>query len=247
MKQNPPLARVLVIDDDPVSLALTTLLLEAEGLNVRQRTCGEDACGGQDFDGWAPDLVLADLRMPGLHGSELAEKLAQRWPQAHRIAMSAATPLPVAGYAAVLEKPLPMDGLRAMLEQACRADLEPTQIQNGAKKTAEMPALDGQVFAKLEKSMTAAALRQLLEVLLADTGQRIQTIERALDAGDTATVKREAHTLRGSAGMSGAMALNGVARNLETSVDSVEDQRRHFVRLVTEYERLSVILASKLL
>lgn len=245
------LRRVLVVDDDPVSLSLTALLLEAEGLDVQQKTSGEDACEQLLPPGWRPDLILTDLRMPGLHGSALARQLALRWPNAHRIAMSAAAPAPVAGYAAVLQKPLPMEGLRALLEGLCRTNKlslsQPEKLQKITGKKNGLPALDESVFSKLKSSMQAAALREFVEVMLADAGQRIEMIRKALHEGDTASAKREAHTIRGAAGMAGALALKEAARTMETEVDSLDDLKRVFGRLQAEHQRVSVILASKLL
>lgn len=246
-----PLHRVLVIDDDPVSLSLTALLLEAEEMQVKQCCSGEEACGGALLDGWMPDLVLADLRMPGLSGSALAEEMTRCWPGACLVAISAAAPEPVDGYAAVLQKPLPMDGLRTLLEAIHRkrsdGGVEPPKIQSGNHDADQWPALDEELFEKLKQRMHSAALQEFLNVMLADAGSRIEKIRVSLDAGDTAAAKLEAHTLRGSAGMVGAVALKTIAQKIETNVDSLDDLKRDFARLEVEHERLSVILASKLL
>jgi len=248
------LRRVLVIDDDPVSLSVTALLLEAEGVEVEQRTSGESACQEALPAGWQPDLVLTDLQMPGVHGPELAQQLALRWPGAARIAMSAATPRPVEGYIAVLQKPLPLEGLRATLETLCKAvpgassipkEAPGGEIRSGSKR--QLPALDESVFLKLKSSMQAAALREFLDAMLADAVKRMELIEKALDSGDLAAAKREAHTLRGAAGMAGAWALKEAARSLEVEVDSLDDLKHGLARLKSEYQRVSVILASKLL
>jgi len=47
--------------------------------------------------------------------------------------------------------------------------------------------------------------------------------------------------------MAGALALKEAARNLEVEVDSLDDLKHGLARLKAEYERVSVILASKLL
>lgn len=246
------LRRILVIDDDPVSLSLTTLLLESEGVEVEQRASGESACHDPLPAGWHPDLILTDLQMPGIHGPALARQLALRWPEAPRVAMSAATPRAVEGYVAVLQKPLPLEGLRTALEELCRSEQKTPneaaprpEIRSGGSR--QLPALDESVFTKLKNSMQTAALQEFLNAMLADAGKRIELIRQATDGGDMAAARREAHTLRGAAGMAGAWALKEAARNLEVEVDSLDDLKQGLARLQAEYERVSVILASKLL
>src|SRR5579875_103835 len=249
VKPNPrSLRRVLVVDDDLVSLSLTALLLESEGLDVQQKSSGESACHDPLPEGWRPDLILTDLRMPGLHGAALAQQLRLRWPGATRVAMSAAAPSPVTGYAAILQKPLPMQGLKALLEDICHAEqwplAQPSLSANRTGRYDDLPALDEAIFIKLKSSMQTAALREFIEVMLADAGRRIELIREAIRSGNAATAKREAHTLRGAAGMAGALALKEAARTIEVEVDSLDDLKREFARLEAEHRRVSVILAS---
>ena len=69
----PEPARVLVADDHAINLRLTRRLLELDGHAVRTVTNGIDAldvaCEEQ------PDLILADLFLPGLTGLALARSL----------------------------------------------------------------------------------------------------------------------------------------------------------------------------
>ena len=250
-KGDSTLRRVLIIDDDPVSLSLTALLLESEGLHVLQKNSGENACRDPFPPDWTPDLVLADLQMPGLHGAPLADRLAQRWPEAHLIAMSAAPSEPVPGYMGVLQKPLPMEGLLQMLQHLCTADRKPSgrpRRRHSDRDGASEPlALDEDIFCKLRSRMQPAALREFIEVMLADAGRRIEMIRVAADTGDLLTARREAHTIRGAAGMAGALALRDAACAIEEmKVNSLDDLRRRFARLRSEHARVSVILASKL-
>ena len=73
-----PLARVLVVDDDPGVRYTLREILEAEGVAVDEASSGREAIERLDR-AFAP-LVVADLRMPGMDGLELLRVLQQRAP-----------------------------------------------------------------------------------------------------------------------------------------------------------------------
>ena len=68
-------AHVLVVDDDAMSRELLCILLGAEGYAVESADSGESALVLLGRDRPAPDLVLADVQMPGTTGAQLAGKL----------------------------------------------------------------------------------------------------------------------------------------------------------------------------
>ena len=87
------MAHVLCVDDDPETLRVRSLLLEAAGHKVTATTQGKVALhfveNGQQFD-----LVLLDYLMPEMDGEELAEKLHERNPDLRLVAVSAVGKLP---------------------------------------------------------------------------------------------------------------------------------------------------------
>ena len=73
---HPPRKRVLVVDDEPDMLALLVRLLEKKcGYEVRQAPSANKALEGIAF--WHPDVVLTDIRMPGLDGMDFFRRLAE--------------------------------------------------------------------------------------------------------------------------------------------------------------------------
>ena len=64
---------VLIVDDDPAVRLICALNLAAEGLLVREAEDGLDAI--EQAQSVLPDLVLTDVKMPGLDGFQLAERL----------------------------------------------------------------------------------------------------------------------------------------------------------------------------
>ncbi len=74
--------RVLVVDDDAMSRDLLCVLLEGQGYAVESAESGAAALALLACGGAAPDLVLADVQMPGDTGSRLAGKLRRACPPA---------------------------------------------------------------------------------------------------------------------------------------------------------------------
>lgn len=87
--------RVLVIDDHPVNRMLVNHQLRRLDVEVVEADSGETALSLLDSAAQgqaAPiDLVLLDLRMPGLDGHGVLRRIRLRWP---------ARPLPVIAYTA---------------------------------------------------------------------------------------------------------------------------------------------------
>lgn len=110
---------VLVIDDDPVSRELLSVLLMAEGYEVECADSGEDAIAQIHHSVSAPDLVLADAQMPGLTAAPLAGELRRICPpHTLLLAMSGSQPpqQAIAEYDGFLLKPFTMDQIAAALK-----------------------------------------------------------------------------------------------------------------------------------
>ncbi|MBX3128730.1 MAG: sigma-54-dependent Fis family transcriptional regulator [Polyangiaceae bacterium] len=67
---------VLVIDDEPNARTALAEILKEEGYTVE--TAADGFKGLSRFDEFGPDLVLTDLKMPGMDGVELLRKLRER-------------------------------------------------------------------------------------------------------------------------------------------------------------------------
>jgi DNA-binding NtrC family response regulator len=72
----PHVANILVVDDEPSARAALVDLLREEGYTVRSAADGFKALG--QMDEWTPDLVITDVKMPGMDGIELMAKVRER-------------------------------------------------------------------------------------------------------------------------------------------------------------------------
>jgi CheY-like chemotaxis protein len=86
-----PSRKVLLIDDSEISLHFAAAVLERAGYDVRtSMSINEfDATLGE----WRPDIILTDVRMPGISGVELCRLLKSRYETAHvPVVLFSATP-----------------------------------------------------------------------------------------------------------------------------------------------------------
>lgn len=92
--------RVLIIDDDEIFCGFLAEILKHKGFHVTWTT---EALAGYDMALQGPyDLVIIDVRMPGVMGTELAESLMKEKPQAKIILISAFADEPLSQTAARL-------------------------------------------------------------------------------------------------------------------------------------------------
>jgi PAS domain S-box-containing protein len=75
MKEKPmnETSTILVVDDDPNSLQVLSEMLEQAGFDVRPALSGDIALNAIELS--APDLILLDIRMPGIDGYEVCRRL----------------------------------------------------------------------------------------------------------------------------------------------------------------------------
>ena len=67
--------RILVVEDNPLNLKLVREVLTFAGYDVIEAQSGEDGLRAAQED--PPDLVLMDLQLPGIDGTETLRRLRQ--------------------------------------------------------------------------------------------------------------------------------------------------------------------------
>jgi len=113
--------RVLIVDDDDAIRTSTAESLMRHDREIRTAESATAALAG--LDRWRPDVVLSDVRMPGIDGLELLQLLTERVPDADVIMMTAFDDMPTivsamrAGAVEFLVKPLDLSELRQTIDR----------------------------------------------------------------------------------------------------------------------------------
>lgn len=217
--------QVLIVDDDPVMGELLDALLTFEGYRVTRAHSGEEALQVAREGAPKPEIILCDIHMPGMRGGEVAQALAAQrtsgvLPASTVIlAMSGSSPRESESqsFDGFLRKPFSVADFAAAVERArtqtathVRAEPEDRSIDKSRR-----PPLDESIFEQLKSKVGSDVLRQMYDMTLEDVRARLGRIATAAKSGDQPTVRQEAHTIKGSCGMMGALELQAMAAATE--------------------------------
>jgi HPt (histidine-containing phosphotransfer) domain-containing protein len=178
--------------------------------------------------------------MPGLSSTDLARSLRKAAPRALLLAMSATPPARLEGYDGVLSKPLSSESLRAALAHRIANGTHGANTETHDPK--EDAVLDADIFERLRRAIDPDGLEEVFSVFLKDTHDRIAVMRRA----DPATLRREAHTIKGGASMVGALQISRCAAALESGIDDPDDRLRKLDEMESHCRFAEIILRQRL-
>lgn len=180
--------RVLIVDDDEAIRTSTAESLAKRDREVRTAESAASALSG--LEKWQPDVVLSDVRMPGLDGLELLDVLHERVPSADVIMMTAYDDMPTvvsamrAGAVEFLVKPLDLHELRRTVDRLFddRAERRPAEATE--RPTPDLHVLvgrDPRMIRTFKLIGQAAAVRTTV-LIRGESGTGKELVARAIHA-----------------------------------------------------------------
>ena len=244
--------RILIAEDNPVSSAVLQSMLRTEG-------CGADAVDNgpavlEALQDRPYDLLLLDCQMPGMDGDFVTQTIRENSEKYHGnpiiVAVTADTTEEhraqciAAGMDDFVPKPLRLEGLRKGLARW-------TAMAASRGETAKRDAL-----VQLRDSLVQRTgyddetfLNDYIGLFLTDTKKRLAALSSAFFSGDSETVRREAHALKGACLELGAdrmarfcddLSVAAKQENLDDVGMIVGKLDREFARLRPVYESAQV-------
>jgi len=234
MGQRLPL-RILVAEDNVINQQVALSFLERLGYRADVAANGLEVL--QSLRRQPYDVVLMDVHMPEMDGLEATRRIRQEFAaeaQPRIVAMTAdamredrETCL-AAGMEDYISKPIQVGELVTALSKC-----QPRLVMEAPLKRAEVaeaPAAEASVTAVAPEVLDPGALKQLratlgkqadgmlpglIERFYQDVDRLLGEAQQALEQGETTDLRRAAHSLKSTSATFGAVALSGVARELE--------------------------------
>jgi two-component system sensor histidine kinase/response regulator len=245
--------RVLVAEDNDVNGRLALMMLAK--LGCRGEVVGNGRRAVELVRDQRYDAVLMDCHMPEMDGYAAAAAIRELEvghpdrPRTHIIAMTAAAMTGererclAAGMDDYLTKPVRTAALRDALQRL--------PVQSHPNPTAKPDSFIKDTLDVLASELSSEAVAELLESFLADTPQRLTEMVSLAGTPDQISLRRAAHSLKGTAALVGASELEQGALLLEeaAAVQRIEGQmagvegirlafekvRPHLVKLLAGY------------
>lgn len=208
----------MIVDDDALSREVVALLAADAGFCVETYETGDSALQAlAACQVCRPDVILADLQMPGICGEPLARQLrAACGTHTVLLAMSgsSASCEVIRSFDAFIRKPFSMDDIWSVLDHTRHSSTELT-LHNHAEHFNPDTALNMQTYASLAEVMPEAQLRGLYTMCLDDAEARIESLRLAILSRDRDTWTRVAHSIKGGCGLVGAAELARLGAEME--------------------------------
>jgi CheY-like chemotaxis protein/HPt (histidine-containing phosphotransfer) domain-containing protein len=217
---------------------LLTVLLEADGYAVDTADSGDAAVEQLRPASSAPDVILSDMQMPGTTGSALATELRSvTRNRSVLLAMSGSQQAQdaVSQFDGFLLKPFKVEQLTAAVEDIQRQRAQAPQRRasapgkvvaidsaasapkiSGGTAVTKAPVMNDKIYEQLTRTMPPPQLKEMYTMCINDARERIRRMRGSAEQHDAGPFVREAHAIKGSAGMLGATQLHTMASDLET-------------------------------
>ena len=235
--------RILIAEDNPVSSGVLQSMLRTEGFGADVVDNGPAVL--EELEHKRYDLLLLDCQMPGMDG-DVVTRMIRKAPDRFAgnpviVAVTADTTenhraqCITAGMDDFVPKPIRLDSLRsglrrwlAMVAERNAEDKETARVKL-RRSIAERAGQDDDSF-----------VRDYIDLFLSDAESRLSEMSQAFVSGDTETVRRQGHALKGSCLELGADRMARFCEDLSTAAknDNLDEVGAVIGRLDREFARL---------
>ncbi|WP_320045296.1 PAS domain S-box protein [uncultured Desulfobacter sp.] len=247
-------ARVLLVEDNEINQEVAKNILEQFGLSVDTAFNGRVACRKVEANLY--DLILMDMQMPVMDGLEASRKIREI-PNGVRVPIVALTANAFeedrkrcmeAGMNGFVAKPFEPEQLHAVLarwipgrdgiEDYIYGETVPEK-SSAVNKDDTFSHIDQEIGLKYVKNIEI--YYKMLNRFLAQQADVSTHIESSLQKKDMASVRRLAHSLKGSAGMLGMHELYEIAASYENLVRNGAGDQELNASLEALHKELSAV------
>jgi PAS domain S-box-containing protein len=221
-----PSLRVLVVDDDAVNRNIASRFLSMAGHAVQSVDSGAaaiDVAGTQTFD-----VILMDVRMPGMNGLEATRQIRALPPPYCDVPVLAVTAhafteqalaCEQAGMNGHVAKPFNRAALLAAVADGARAR-EGRDFVADARDNADTAIFDHEIFAEVCEALPPGDWRVNLRTLIARAETLLAELRDPAMQSQASRLAEAAHKLAGGAGTFGFLSMAAAARAFEFAADS---------------------------
>ena len=247
--------KIILVDDEPMMLKIANRALK-DLYEIRTAVSGAEALSLFSDD--TPDLIISDLKMPGMSGYELLDAVREKGSLVPFIFMTAddgggeADDDKKKGAADYIKKPVRAEIIKASVEKVLQGG---TATENGAPAANDEklklpewllhePLID--IDAGLAGSGTAEDYLSFMKIFLDHVDANIHALEGFLLAGDFENYTIKAHGLKSTSRVIGAMVLSTMAYAMERAgmdknTDFIKSEHEGFIAL---YKKVQKVLTS---
>lgn len=185
MKRN-----ILFVEDNPVLLQLYAMMLRGDGSDweVATAASGEEAL--KLMEGTSFDVVVSDMRMPGMDGIQLFHEVRQRYPRASRVILSGLSDQKEIAECLgethqFMAKPFDAKSLKGTLKRLCGLDayLQDEKLRSLAAQLGTLPSFPSLYLDIMQElSVEDPSVENIANIIAQDPGMTAKMLQIANSA-----------------------------------------------------------------
>jgi CheY-like chemotaxis protein len=230
------LPTVLLIDDDMISREVIATILTLTGYTLHTAVDGAAAVAMLDHGACRPQVILVDVQMPGLNGTELIGQLRRHGDASIYAISGSGLPKHLAGAVdGFLLKPFTPEALQKLLE-------EQRPLPAPSALSSEEPVVSPKILSQFRQMMPEPTVREVYVAVISDLKKRSGALQAAIANHDAIEVRRIGHTIKGGCGMAGAKQAARLGALLEAESDELNNSVAIQLELKLAQENLERML-----